>query len=353
MRVLITGGAGFVGSNLGINIKKNFVDSEVIAFDNLKRRGSELNLQRLKDFGIKFIHGDVRIKSDFDELPIVDFVIDASAEPSVLSGLNSSTDYLVDTNFQGTINCLNFTAKVGAKMIFISTSRVYPIARLNEINFTETETRFQISTDPGVFGCTVNGITEHFSLQGPRSLYGATKLASELMIEEYREFLNVPAIINRCGVITGPYQMGKVDQGVVVLWLAKHYYNKSLAYFGFNGSGKQVRDMLHIDDLYTLIEDQLSNFNLYEGKTLNAGGGLNCSFSLLEMTEICQSLTGKTIPITKVNEERVADVRIYITDNSQISSINQWNPIHTPATVMEDIYEWLHNNSKQLESILS
>jgi CDP-paratose 2-epimerase len=353
MRVLITGGAGFVGSNLAIKIKQHFVDSDVIAFDNLKRRGSELNLSRLKHFGISFIHGDVRMKSDFSEIPDVDYVIDASAEPSVLSGLHSSPDYLIDTNFLGTINCLNYAVRSKAKMIFISTSRVYPIARLNEIRFTETESRFEINQDPGVIGCTVHGITENFPVQGPRSLYGATKLASELMIEEYHEFLHVPSIINRCGVITGPYQMGKVDQGVIVLWLAKHYYNKSLGYFGFNGSGKQVRDILHIDDLFSLVSDQLSNFDLYKGKTLNAGGGRSCSISLRELTDICRNLTGKTIPIQEVHEERVADVRIYLTDNSYASSINNWKPLHTPETVMEDIYKWLHENHQQLEPILS
>jgi CDP-paratose 2-epimerase len=353
MRILITGGAGFVGSNLGIKLKKHFVDVEVIAFDNLKRRGSELNLTRLKEHNVKFIHGDVRVKSDFEEIPDVDFVIDASAEPSVLSGLNSSPDYLIDTNFNGTINCLNYAVRSKAKMIFISTSRVYPITRLNEIRFTEADSRYEISSQPGVFGCTTKGISEEFPVQGARSLYGATKLASELMVEEYSAFLNVPSIINRCGVITGPYQMGKVDQGVIVLWLAKHYYNKSLAYFGFNGSGKQVRDLLHIDDLFSLVLDQISNFDKYSGKVLNSGGGRECSISLKELTELCINLTGNKIPIEAVHEERVADVRIYITDNSYVSSINNWKPKHTPQTIMQDIYNWLHENHQKLEPILS
>lgn len=353
MRILITGGAGFVGSNLGIKLKEHFTEIDVIAFDNLKRRGSELNLIRLKEYGIQFIHGDVRVKSDFDGIPDVDFIIDASAEPSVLSGLNSAPDYLVDTNFNGTINCLNFAVRSKAKMIFISTSRVYPIARLNEIKFTETDTRYEISSSPGVHGCTANGITEGFPVQGPRSLYGATKLASELMVEEYRAFLNVPSIINRCGVITGPYQMGKVDQGVIVLWLAKHYYNKSLAYFGFNGSGKQVRDILHIDDLFSLVLDQITSFEKYDGKVLNSGGGRECSVSLKELTDLCLDLTGNRISIQSIQEERIADVRIYITDNSFVSSINNWKPRHTPQSIMQDIYGWMHQNHKNLESILS
>jgi CDP-paratose 2-epimerase len=170
-------------------------------------------------------------------------------------------------------------------MIFISTSRIYPISRINEIAYTEQSTRFEIDENPGVFGCTKHGITEHFPVNGPRSLYGATKLASELMIEEYREFLQVPAIINRCGVITGPYQMGKVDQGVIVLWLAKHYFNKSLAYFGFNGTGKQVRDILHIDDLFTLIYDQLTNYKMIWLESLGRVGFL-ADFVVAEQTSL-------------------------------------------------------------------
>src|ERR1700761_24628 len=111
-KILITGGAGFVGSNLAILLRNKYPGYVITCMDNLKRRGSELNLSRLKIHGIEFVHGDIRNKSDFDQLEGgVDCVIDAAAEPSVLAGMNGNADYLIDTNFSGTINALNFCLK--------------------------------------------------------------------------------------------------------------------------------------------------------------------------------------------------------------------------------------------------
>ncbi len=94
-------------------------------------------------------------------------------------------------------------------------------------------------------------------MDGPRTLYGATKLAAELLIEEYRASLGVPAVIDRCGVIAGPWQMGKVDQGVFTHWMLAHHFRQPLSYIGFGGGGKQVRDLLHVEDLVDLVERQL------------------------------------------------------------------------------------------------
>jgi len=143
-RVLITGGSGFVGSALGIGLVQSHPDWEIIALDNLKRRGSELNLPRLKQAGIQFIHGDVRNSEDLDPSALKpDLILECSAEPSVLAGYNSP-GYVLQTNLMGTINCLELARQVQADFIFLSTSRVYPIAHLNSLQFTETETRFQL-----------------------------------------------------------------------------------------------------------------------------------------------------------------------------------------------------------------
>src|SRR3982751_6275342 len=96
--ILITGGAGFVGSCLGIQLKSHYPQYKVIALDNLKRRGSELNLKRLRESGVEFFHGDIRSPEDFDVLPKTDVIIEASAEASVLAGINAAPDYVVNTN---------------------------------------------------------------------------------------------------------------------------------------------------------------------------------------------------------------------------------------------------------------
>ena len=124
------------------------------------------------------------------------------------------------------------------------------------------------------------GVAEAFPLNGPRSFYGASKLSSELLIAEYVHSYGLKALINRCGVLAGPWQMGKVDQGVVTLWVARHYFRRSLSYCGFGGHGKQVRDVLHVDDLSDLIWKQLQSVNDWDGEVYNVGGGRENSTSL-------------------------------------------------------------------------
>jgi CDP-paratose 2-epimerase len=352
-RVLITGGAGFVGSNLSIKLKKDFNDLEIISFDNLKRSGSELNISRLKQSGVEFVHGDVRNKEDLASLGKFDLLIECSAEPSVLAGYNSSPDYLINTNLIGMLNCLEVARQYKADFIFLSTSRVYPIKTINDLEIIEEETRFSIKDNQSIKGASSNGFSEAFPLEGTRSLYGATKLSGEYFLQEYIEAYNMKGVINRCGVITGPWQMGKVDQGFVVLWVAKHIYNKELKYIGFNGTGKQVRDMLHINDLYRLIKMQVEDIDKFNGKVYNVGGGLKSSVSLLELTDICQTITKNKIKINSEKETRQADIKVYITDNTKIISEIGWKPELEVGDIVEDVYKWIKNNEEKLKPILS
>ena len=352
MIYLVTGGAGFVGSSLAISLKKKYVKSRIIALDNLKRRGSELNLPRLRQHGVEFIHGDIRNKEDLAGISSVDSIIECSAEPSVLAGYNSSPDYLVNTNLLGTVNCLEFARKCRANFIMLSTSRVYPFKAINELDFHENETRFELGKKQKTPGSSGAGFNEDFPLTGVRSLYGATKLASELLILEYADIYELNAVINRCGVLTGPWQFGKVDQGVVVLWVAKHFWNQQLSYIGFGGEGKQVRDILHVDDLFRLIDIQLSNIEKINGEVFNVGGSRKVSVSLKELTQLCQKYTGNTIPISSVMENRPADIRIYLTDNSKVTKATGWKPKITVENIIEEISVWIKNNKKQLEGVL-
>ena len=350
--VLVTGGAGFVGSSLAIRLKKNYPAYRVIALDNLKRRGSELNLFRLKEAEIEFVHGDIRNTEDFDKLPFVNTVIEASAEPSVLAGVNEPPNYVVNTNLLGTINCLNFAVKNQSDFIFLSTSRVYPIENIEQIRFEENSTRFAVSPIQILAGVSEKGISENFPLEGYRSIYGATKLCSELLIAEYNKFYGLKTIVNRCGVLTGAWQMGKVDQGVIVLWMARHFWKQKLGYFGYGGMGKQVRDVLHVDDLYSLIDYQIHNQDKLNNQTFNVGGGNKTSVSLCELTELCREISGNEIPIERVAENRQADIRIYITDNSKVSQLTGWQPQTTVHGILEEIYDWLRENENSLRHIL-
>lgn len=341
-RILITGGAGFAGSNLAIAIRRELPGIQVIALDNLKRRGSELNLDRLRRAGVDFVHGDVRSPEDILNLGCQpDLVVECSAEPSVLAGYASSPEYLVHTNLTGCFHCLELARRAGADFLFVSTSRVYPVALLNGLVWREEENRFWLDEEQRTRGASGHGIAEDFPLDGPRSLYGTTKLCAELMVEEYAASYGIRYIVNRCGLLTGPWQMAKSDQGVIAYWMAAHYFGSPLRYIGFRGSGKQVRDFLHIEDFAELVIDQIRNFDLYAGGRFNVGGGRAHSLSLREATGLCRELTGKEIEVEASTEERPADLRIYISDHRRVSAVNGWKPRRDARRTLSDIHEWL------------
>ncbi|WP_297867767.1 NAD-dependent epimerase/dehydratase family protein [uncultured Flavobacterium sp.] len=352
MKIVITGGAGFVGSTLCLQLKNKYPEYDIIAFDNLKRRGSELNLIDFQKNAITFIHGDIRNNEDLQSLGSFDVLIEASAEPSVTAGLDSDPTYVINNNLYGSINCFNACVKNNAKLIFLSTSRVYPIETIENALYREEQTKFLFTDNQSIAGISSKGISEGLSLEGARSFYGTTKLSSELFIHEYAAFYGLKAAVTRFGVIAGPRQMGKTDQGVVTLWMSKHYWNQSLKYIGYGGKGKQVRDLLHVDDLVELIDYQIHNIEKFVGKVYNAGGGIENSASLKEMTAICERITGNTIQIDEVPETRTADLRIYVTDNSKIKNEIGWKPKKSVETIFKDIYLWIKENEKQLESIL-
>lgn len=350
--ILIAGGAGFVGSSLALMLKNDYPGTKIIALDNLKRRGSELNLPRLKSAGIEFIHGDTRLMDDLDNIEAVDIIIDCAAEPSVLAGYKEAPGYIVSTNLNGTINCLELARKRKADIIFLSTSRVYPIETTRNLKYKETDSRFQLRKEQQLPGVSVNGITEQFPMEGARSLYGASKLSSEMIMAEYMDAYGVSGIINRCSVLTGPWQMGKIDQGFVVLWVAKHIFGGQLSFIGFGGTGKQVRDILHIKDLYDILKIQLESFVEFSGQTFNIGGGNNNSISLLELTDLCQKVTGRQIKPLSQPDTRPGDIPWFISDCKKITSLTGWRPKIDVSEIIEDIYLWINNHRKELGPIL-
>lgn len=354
-RFLITGGAGFVGASLCQFLKEEFPQAEIVALDNLYRRGSELNVPILTKKGVRFAHGDIRELRDLEKLEgNFDFVIEASAEPSVTAGLGTgSPHYVLDTNLKGTINCLEFSRTRAKGFFFLSTSRVYSIKELKNIPLKTGKTRFEPSISYDVPGFTQAGIAENFPSigAGSRSLYGTTKLASELLVEEYAHSFGIPAIINRCGVIAGPGQFGKTDQGVFTLWVARHVYGGSLKLTGFGGKGLQVRDLLHPRDLYSLLRKQMNSLTSYRGDVFCVGGGNEGSVSLLEYTKLCEEIVGRNIPIGSDVDSPSVDIPYFVTDASKAKKIFDWHPSHTPTKIVSDIFSWLKENSETLKPL--
>jgi CDP-paratose 2-epimerase len=351
-RVLITGGAGFVGSNLALMFRRGFPNVAITVFDNLKRRGSDLNVPRLLAEKVTFLHGDIRCPEDLDAVPDFDLLIDCSAEPSVQAGVGGSPLYVLNTNLNGTINCLELARRRNGAFLFLSTSRVYPIALLNDLPFEETPTRYRWLPKDSTTGFSAEGIAENFPLDGARSFYGASKLACEQVLQEYVYNYGLKALVNRCGILTGPWQMGKVDQGVITLWVACHYFGKPLRYTGFGGNGKQVRDLLHVADLFELLLKQLRQPEKWDGRIYNVGGGNDISMSLLELTRLCQEATRRQVPIASVPETAAVDLRIFVTNAQRVQRDFDWRPSRGVGQVVRDIHEWIRENEAALKPIL-
>ncbi len=349
MKILITGIAGFVGSRLAEYFKTNITNCEIIGIDNLSRRGSETNLEFLKTLGCKFIHGDIRVTDDVNDLPKVDWIVDCAANPSVLAGINGGTSQLIGHNLQGTLNILEKCRKDNAGFVLLSTSRVYAIDALNQIPLQEGKTRFEVkSNTPLPNGFTLEGVSESFSTAAPVSLYGATKLASEVMALEYAYTFGFPIWVNRCGVIAGAGQFGKIDQGIFSFWIYQWLLERNLGFIGFGGQGKQVRDFFSPSDLGSLLVKQLNSPNHNAPKIINAGGGLKSAMSLLELNEYCKQQFGFDKQIRSEVETRPFDLPYYVTDNSQVTKYWDWTPKQTGIEVLDDIVKYARANTEKL-----
>jgi CDP-paratose 2-epimerase len=270
----------------------------------------------------------------------------------VLAGMGSGLDYIIDTNFKGTLHTLELAVQCKSKLIFLSTSRVYPISYLENLDHYETETRFELADSQPIAGVSKHGIKENFPLDKARSVYGTTKLASEMMIQEYESFFGLEYVINRCGVVAGPHQMGKVDQGVVTLWVARHFWGKDINYIGFGGTGKQVRDVMHVYDLFDLVDFEMHHFEQVKGQVFNAGGGYNCSTSLFELSELCEKVTGNKVVAHAIPETRQADIPWYITNNTKITEATGWKPKRNMLNIVQDTCKWIAANEQDLKKIL-
>jgi CDP-paratose 2-epimerase len=222
MKICITGICGFVGYSLASHLLSSIDQLEIYGIDSLIRPGTENNRARLRELGCRFYHGDIRHWSDLEPIPQVDWVIDAAANPSVLAGISGSISsrQVIEHNLLGTVNVLEFCRRNNAGLILLSTSRVYSIMELCGIPLEDKPSRFAFPgtvTRPEV---SAKGITEAFSTASPISLYGSTKLSSEILALEYSNAFGFPVWINRCGVLAGAGQFGTAEQGIFSYWIS-------------------------------------------------------------------------------------------------------------------------------------
>ena len=349
MKILITGISGFAGYTIAKQLVKEKSNFQLFGIDNLSRRGSERNLEDLRKMQIQFFHGDIRSQSDIDALPYFDWIIDCAANPSVLAGLDGkvSSRQVMEHNLIGTINLLEYCKRNKAGLTLLSTSRVYSAQELANLKVATSSDRYQIEF-PNVQGLSEFGISELFPTTAPLSLYGASKLASETLILEYGECFGFPVWINRCGVLAGAGQFGKADQGIFSYWVHAFKEKKPLQYIGFGGTGYQVRDALHPNDLVPLLVRQICESNLEAPKIVNLGGGIENSLSLKELSYWCEERFGSN-EVSSSLEKRTMDAPWIVMDTSIAQKTWSWRPKTGINLILNEMADFADKNPNWLK----
>jgi CDP-paratose 2-epimerase len=343
MNILITGGCGFIGFNLSMFLKEKGFN--IVSMDNFVRRGTELSREIMENKGIEVVHGDVRNIEDFDNVDKkIDIILNAAAEPSAIEGYkNPYFDF--SSNSVSVVNVLELARKKNIKVIQWSTNRVYCGNKLNGIKKKELNTRFEFDDEK-----YKEGIDENFSIDGnDHSIYGLTKLTSDLFCQEYAQAFNMNIIVNRFSCLAGEWQWGLPKQGWLSWWPIAFEYKFPLTYIGWKG--KQLRDILHIKDICELILKQVNEIDNFKGEVFNVGGGKENTMSLLEATNYLEKKLGFKPEIKTEEEPRRADQCIYVSDINKVSSRFDWKPKVNPETALDSILDWVQKNKELLDRV--
>lgn len=356
MHILVTGGCGFIGSHVALHLRAK--GHKISVMDNLVRRGAEMNIANLERHGVSFFHGDVRNPEDLTNLPAgIELICDTSAQPSVVTGYANPL-FDITNNGLGAIHILEYARVRHVPVIFWSSNRVYGADKLNALPRREAPTRFNFDVEawnrsaadqrPAGFH-PEHGVSENFSVDGgQRSIYGLSKLIADAACQEYAHAYDLPIVVNRFGVISGIGQFGKVDQGWVVWWAIAHWFGLPLTYLGWQG--KQVRDVLFIDDMLALLELQIAQISRFHGEVFNVGGGKSNSISLAEATRSMQEISSRSTPISHTNKPRQGDIVLYYTDNRKTTQLLGWKPTVNLQTGFRQIFDWIRHNENQLRA---
>lgn len=352
MRVLITGICGFVGATLARGFRESWPDLAITGVDNFVRAGSETNRAALRELGVDVRHGDIRNPSDLETLPACDWILDAAANPSVLAGVDGKTSsrQLIEHNLLGTVNLLELAKAWRSGFIMLSTSRVYSLPELANLPVAVQGDRFVPEPASGkISGMGVEGVAENFSTEPPLSLYGTSKRTSEILALEYASTFDLPVFINRCGVLAGAGQFGKIDQGIFSFWIHSYRARRPLKYIGFGGAGHQVRDCLHARDLLPIIRRQMESPRADVPRIVNCSGGVAQSASLRQLSLWCETRFGRhNIAAEKTN--RPFDIPWLVLDSRLALQTWNWRPETALEPIWEEIAQHAESNPQWLDA---
>ncbi|MBL0464137.1 GDP-mannose 4,6-dehydratase [Aeromonas veronii] len=334
MKLLITGGCGFLGSNLASHAIKLGMD--VIVFDNLSRFGSTENLKWLQSIGdFSFVHGDIRNKNDVSRLIVKympDNVFHLAGQVAMTTSIdNPQMDF--EVNIGGTVNLLEairiFNPECG--VIYSSTNKVY--GDLEQFTYRETDTRYECIEKPNGFDETVQ-----LNFHSP---YGCSKGAADQYMLDYARIFGLKTAVFRHSSMYGGRQFATYDQGWVG-WFCQKAVEASKGItqpFTISGNGKQVRDVLHAEDMISLYFKAMTSLDAIQGNAFNIGGSIKNSLSLLELFNLLQNQAGTELIYTKL-PVRESDQKIFVADINKIKSLIGWQPNVSAVQGVEKMFTW-------------
>jgi len=341
MKIVVTGGTGFVGSHVAEFYAKQ--GNEVVAYDNLSRaeilgkadkraEAVYYNWNYLKEnyANIELVKGSVK---DYDKLADVvkdaDAIIHTAAQVAVTSSVeNPREDF--EINAMGTFNVLEAARNANSSpaVVYCSTNKVYG-ENVNDIEIEEGEKRYSFKDAPGVSESLSIDLCEH-------TPYGCSKLTGDLYVQDYARLYGIDSCVFRMSCIYGTRQFGNEDQGWVAHFIIHTLLGKPLTIFG---DGKQVRDVLYVEDLVNAYDLFLQNRKSLRGEVFNTGGGSNNTLSLLELLDLLEEKTGKRSEIS-FGDWRPSDQKVYISDINKAKEKLGWEPKVTPEEGVSRFIDW-------------
>ena len=338
MKILINGGCGFLGSNLAVYGIENGFD--ITIFDNLSRTGSADNLEWLKTKGnVKFVHGDTRSRNDVENIikkGSFDAVFHLAGQVAMTTSIqNPYKDFEINT--VGTLNVLDSVRLYSpdTAVFFSSTNKVY--GDLEQYTYDETPKRYICREYP-------NGFGEDVPLDF-RSPYGCSKGAADQYMLDYYRIFGIKTVVFRHSSMYGSRQFATFDQGWIGWFVSKaleQANDSSACPFTISGSGKQVRDILHAEDMIRLYYTSLANIEKVCGRAFNIGGTMAQSLSLLELFDILEKMLGISLKYTQL-PPRQSDQKVFVADTSKIKNAVGWSPKVTAEQGIESMIEWIGN----------
>jgi len=337
LNYFITGGAGFIGSNYASRLISR--GEKVIIFDNLSRKGADLNIKWLKEiYGEKsflFVKGDIR---DYDSLckniKASDVICHFAAQVAVTTSVRKPREDF-EINALGTLNVLEAARNSGRDpvVLYSSTNKVY--GSMENVKVIEGESRYDYEELP-------SGISEDQNLDF-HSPYGCSKGAGDQYMLDYSRIYSLPTVVFRQSCIYGPRQFGIEDQGWVAWFLISTVTGNPITIYG---NGKQIRDLLYIDDLLSVYDLAVENIKSTKGQVYNIGGGPANTISIwLEFSSILKDIINKDSQVLW-GETRPGDQHVYVSDISKFSRETGWTPQIDVKKGIGLLYKWVSDNKK-------